>query len=126
MPNQACSVAICLVIAFAMMFGFLRPFGYSASHDPSSFAAVSVERHDVTAGQIEDHGHDDGVADKQSPGHVHAHNPADHSHETASTLAVFEPAFPQVHRSWLIYPPTFADPDATFRLDRPPRPYLAA
>ncbi|MER9557836.1 hypothetical protein [Mesorhizobium sp. M0323] len=110
----------------AMMLGMLRPFGYSASHDPIALAAAAVELHTGLAGQIEDHGHDDGVADEQSPGHFHGHNAADHSHETASTPADFAPTVPQVERSWLNYPPIFVDPGTTFRLERPPRPFLAA
>ncbi|MES0037786.1 hypothetical protein NKJ74_21400 [Mesorhizobium sp. M0046] len=127
MPNRITSAALCLVIALAMMFGVLRPFGYSASHDPIALAAV-VERHGGAAAQIENHGHahDDGVADEQIPGHFHGHNAADHSHETASTPADFAPTVPQVERGWLNYPPTFIDPGTTFRLERPPRPIFAA
>jgi len=40
MPNQACRVAFCLVIAFAMTFELLRPFGYLISHDPTAFVAA--------------------------------------------------------------------------------------
>ncbi|MER9056788.1 hypothetical protein [Mesorhizobium sp. M0228] len=128
MPNRISSPVLCLVIALAMMFGVLRPFGYSASHDPIALAAAAAERHAGAAAQIEDHGHahDDGVADEQSPGHFHGHNAADHSHETASTPADFAPTVPQIERGWLKYQPTFVDPDTTFRLDRPPRPFLAA
>ncbi|MER9876372.1 hypothetical protein [Mesorhizobium sp. M0195] len=119
MPNRIHSTAFCLVIALAVMFGMLRPFGYSASHDPIALAA---------AAQIKDHGHahDDGVSGEQSSDHFHGHNAADHSHETASTPADFAPTIPQLERGWLNYPPTFVDPDTTFRLERPPRPFLAA
>ncbi|MER9210462.1 hypothetical protein NKI54_00070 [Mesorhizobium sp. M0663] len=127
MPNRIHSTVFCLVIALAMMFGVLRPFGYSTSHDPIAIA-TAVERHGGAAAQIEDHGHahDDGVSDEQSLGHFHGHNAADHSHETASTPSDFAPTVPQLERGWLNYPLTFVDPDTTFRLERPPRPILAA
>ncbi|MER9791615.1 hypothetical protein [Mesorhizobium sp. M0213] len=127
MPNRIHSTVFCLVIALAMMFGVLRPFGYSTSHDPIALA-TAVERHGGAGAQIEDHGHahDDGVSGEQSSEHFHGHNAADHSHETASTPADFAPTVPQVERGWLNYPLTFVDPDTTFRLERPPRPFLAA
>ncbi|WP_292854924.1 hypothetical protein [Mesorhizobium sp.] len=105
-----------------------RPLGYSASHDPIAIAASAIERQAEVAAQIENHGHahEDGVADEQSLGHFHGHNAADHSHETASTPVGFAPTVPQVERGWLNYSPTFIDPGATFRLERPPRPFLAA
>ncbi|MER8755714.1 hypothetical protein NKH69_08520 [Mesorhizobium sp. M0976] len=128
MPNRIHSSVFCLVIALAMTFGMLRPVGYSASHDPVALAAATIERQVEAAAQIENHDHanDDGVADEQSAGHFHGHNAADHSHETASTPADFAPTVPQIERGWLKYQPTFVDPDTTFRLDRPPRPFLAA
>ncbi|MER9389628.1 hypothetical protein [Mesorhizobium sp. M0435] len=128
MSNRIRSTVFCLVIALAMMFGVLRPFGYSTSHDPIALAAAAVERHGRAEAQTEDrrHTHDDGVDDEQVPGHFHGHDAADHSHETASTPADFAPTVPQLERGWLNYPPTFVDPGTTFRLERPPRPFLAA
>ncbi|MER9850302.1 hypothetical protein NKJ55_23805 [Mesorhizobium sp. M0106] len=126
MPNRIHSTAFCLVIVLAMMFGVLRPFGYSTSHDPIAVAAV--ERHGGAAAQIEDHGHphDDWVSGEQSSDHFHGHNAADHSHETASRPSDFAPTVPQVERSWLNSSPTFIDPGTVFPLERPPRPFLAA
>ncbi|ESZ11274.1 hypothetical protein X737_29870 [Mesorhizobium sp. L48C026A00] len=113
-----------------MMLGtLLRPFGYSASHDPVARAAVAIERQVAQTGPTEDHGyaHDhEGAADERGSGSLHGHNAADHSHDTASALVPLVPIVPPVGKDWLIYPPCFADLEATFRLDRPPRPFLAA
>ncbi|MER8614508.1 hypothetical protein [Mesorhizobium sp. M1136] len=111
-----------------MLGTLLRPFGYSASHDPVARAAAAIERQAAQTGPTEDHGyaHDSGAADEQSSGYFQGHNAADHSHETASTLVPLVPIIPPVGKGWLIYPASFADLEATFRLDRPPRPFLAA
>jgi hypothetical protein len=129
MPNWVHSATFRLVVAYVMTLGLLlSAIGTSASHNPVAFAAAGAARHAELAGQIEAHGHvhDDGAIDEQSPGHSHGHNPADHSHETASVLPSFAPAVPPVGRNWLIYPPSFANLEASFRLERPPRPIFTA
>ena len=129
MPNWVHSTALRLVIAFAMVLGMLlSPAGSSASHNPVALAAAEAARHAELAAQVEAHGHshDDGEADEQSPGHSHGHNPADHTHETASALPGFaQPALP-TGRGWLAFPPSFADLETRFRLERPPRPIVIA
>ncbi|MER8849525.1 hypothetical protein [Mesorhizobium australicum] len=128
MQNWVHSAAFRLVIAFAMTLGMLlSPVGGSV-HDPIALAAAEAARHAELAGQIEAHGHapDDGAAEEQGPGHSHGHNPADHSHETASTHPDFAPPVPAAGRNWVIYPPSFSDSEASSRIDRPPQPILAA
>ncbi|MER8569670.1 hypothetical protein NKH85_28805 [Mesorhizobium sp. M0924] len=129
MPNRVHSAAFHLVIAFAMTLGMLlSPVGSSVSHDPVAVAAAEAARHAELAGQIETHGHvhDDGATEEQGPGHSHGHNPADHSHETASTHPDFASPVPSAGRNWVIYPPSFSDPETSSRIDRPPQPILAA
>lgn len=129
MPNRAYSAVFRLVIAVAMTIGMLlSPMGSSTSHNPVALAAAEAARHAELAAQIEAHGHshDDGEADEQSPGHSHGHNPADHTHETASTLPDFAPPVPPIGRRWLAHPPSVADLETRFRLERPPRPILLA
>ncbi|WP_222872662.1 hypothetical protein [Hankyongella ginsenosidimutans] len=106
----------------------LSPIGTSTSHNPVALAAAEAARHAELAAQIEAHGHshDDGEADERSPGHSHGHNPADHSHETASTLPDFTQPVPPIGRRWLDYPPSVAALETLFRLERPPRPILLA
>lgn len=106
----------------------LSPIGSSVSHNPIALAAAEAARHADLAAQVEAHGHahDDGVADEQSPGHAHGHDPADHTHETASAAPEFaQPVFPIV-RMWQAHPSSFADPEPGFRLERPPRPIVIA
>jgi uncharacterized protein involved in copper resistance len=129
MPNWAYSAAFRFVIAVAMTIGMLlSPMGSSASHNPVALASAEAARHAELAAQIEahDHSHDDGEVDEQSPGHSHGHNPADHTHETASMLSGIAQPAPSIGRSWLAYPPSFADLETRFRLERPPRPILLA
>lgn len=129
MPTWVHSAAFRLVIAFAMALGMLlSPVGSSASHNPIALAAAEAARHAELAAQIEAHGHshDDGEADEQSPVHSHGHNPADHTHETASTLPDFAQPVPPIGRRWLAHPPSAADLETRFRLERPPRPIFIA
>ena len=129
MSNWVNSTAFRLVIAFAMTLGMLSsPIGSSASHNPIALAAAEAARHAELTAQVEAHGHshDDGEVDEQSPGHSHGHNPADHTHETASTLPEFAHPSPPIGRSWLAWPPAFADLETRFRVERPPRPIAFA
>lgn len=129
MPIWVYSASFRLVVAFAMALGvLLSPMGSSASHNPTALAAAEAARHAELAAQIEKHGHshDDGEADEQTFGHTHGHNPADHTHETASTLPGFAQPSPPIGRSWLVYPPSFDDLEIRFRLERPPRQIVIA
>jgi hypothetical protein len=129
MPNRVRSAAFRLAIALAMTLGvLLPPIGRSMSHNPIAQAAAEAARHAELAAQIEAHGHthDDGEADEQSPGHSHGHNPADHTHETASTLPGFAHPAPPIGQRWRPVPSFFADLGTRFRLERPPRPILLA
>lgn len=129
MPQRVQSVAFRIVISFAMAFGFpLSPLGSSASHNPIALAAADVVRHaalDAPA-DTHDHTHDEGVVDEQSQGHSHGHNPADHTHETASAALDFaQPVFP-IGRIWHAHPPSFANLESGSRLERPPKPVVIA
>ena len=125
MPNWVHSTVFRLVIAIAMTLGMLlSPIGSSASHNPIALAAAEAARHAELVAQIENlgHSHDDGENDEQNSGHSHGHNLADHSHETASTLPFSALIFPPFSRRGFPYPPSFADMETGFRLERPPRP----
>lgn len=129
MSRWVYSAAFRIVVAFTMALGMLfAPVGSSASHNPIALAAAEEARHAELVAQLDahDHAHDDGVADEQSPGHSHGHNPADHTHETASAAPNFaQPVFP-IGRSWQAHPPSLADIEAGFRLERPPRAIIIA
>jgi hypothetical protein len=129
MPNWVNSAAFRFVIALSMALGtLLSSIGSTNSHNPIILAAAEAARHAELAAQIDAHGHahDDGASDEQSPGHAHGHNPADHTHETASAVpGVAQMLFP-IGRTWLAHPPSYVDLEARFRLERPPRPIVVA
>lgn len=129
MPNWVHSAAFRFAIALAMTLGMLlSQIGSSASHNPIALAAAEAARHAELAAQVDNHGHshDDGEVDEQSPFHSHGHNPADHSHETASMLPYLAPIVPPFGRRWLAYQPSFADLGTGLQLERPPRPIFIA
>lgn len=129
MSSWAHSAAFRIAIAAVMTLGMLlSAMGGAISHNPAALAANQAARHAELAVQLADHGHvhDDGMDDEQSPGHLHGHNPADHSHETPNTLADLKAPAPPIGRAWHPHPPVFVDPDATFPFERPPRPTFAA
>lgn len=129
MPIWAYSAVFRLVIAVAMTISMLlSPIGSSASHNPIALASTEAARHAELAPQIEaqGHSHDDGEADERSPGHSRGHNPADHTHETASTLPYFAQPVPPIGRRWLAHALSAADLETRFRLERPPRPIFLA
>jgi hypothetical protein len=125
MPTQVQNAAFRLALAVAMTLGLLlSPVGNSASHNPAALAAAEVERHTELEAHLAQHGHvhEDGSEDEQCPGHLHGHNPADHSHESPDTLsAVNAPPCP-FGPAWQACPATVADLGMTFRFERPPRP----
>ena len=64
----------------------LAPLPLASAHDPLALAAAESARHAaLVAQEIAEHGHshDDGEAHEQSGGHMHGHDPADHSHQFA-------------------------------------------
>lgn len=129
MPRWVHSTAFRFVVAFTMALGMvLSPTGRSVSHNPIALAVAEAARHAELAAQVEAHGHahDDGLAGEQSPGHAHGHNPADHTHESASAALDFaQPVLP-IRRMWQAYPPLFANLESGFRLERPPKPIVIA
>lgn len=129
MLNWSRSAAFRFVLAVAMAFGLLlSPIGIAVSHNPIVLAAAEAARHAELAAQIEDHGHahDDGEPNEQSAGHSHGHNPTDHSHETPAPPPDLVLTNPLFERSWRAPAPTVSNPALSNRLDRPPRPLLAA
>jgi hypothetical protein len=113
-----------LIVALAMMIGVVSFLSHTASlHNPEILQAIEQVRHASLAdGAVDkDHVHDEGLEEERQPGHVHGHNPADHSHETmGSAVMLAELGCTKVTASRSephqnIYGEPF------FRLDRPPR-----
>lgn len=79
--------AIALLLAVALACA--PPFNVLA-HNPAVLAASETERHaalGMTGIADPDHGHshDDADPEERRPGHVHGHDPTDHSHDTGQS-----------------------------------------
>ena len=113
-----------LAIAIALIFA---PLPLGPAHDPVSLAAAEMARHAVLQAEIAEHGHahDDGHEHEQSSGHMHGHDPADHSHQS-----VFVPCSAS-HWSllpaqcWPLTVSEIRDPATASAIDRPPKQILA-
>jgi hypothetical protein len=113
-------LAFTLVMACCLL---LPPIAHLAPGDPSSIPVSEVERYAVMVSEDDNHGHshDDTRSGPRHAGHAHAHNPADHSHDTP-TVAHFQTQ-PLI---WAGGRPAagVSDPDIqnlSFRIERPPR-----
>lgn len=129
MPNRVNRAMLCLVVALAMAFGSLLPHASdSSTHDPVALAAAEAERHGQFEADIAGHGHshDDGQEYERSTGHMHGHNPADHSHETPTTPSGSEAVVPTLVQNVVPTAHDTAHLDTTYRLERPPRPIVIA
>jgi hypothetical protein len=106
----------------------LAPLPLASAHDPLALSAAEAARHAaLVAQEIAEHGHshEDGDDHEQSPGHMHGHDPADHSHQFAffpgNAGHCGLPA-PQRWPSFLIGPP---DPATGFGIERPPKSMMS-
>lgn len=107
----------------------LAPLPLASAHDPLALSAAEAARHAALVAQdIAEHGHshEDGDDHEQSPGHMHGHDPADHSHQFAffpGNAGHWGLPAPQRWPSFLSGPP---DPATGFGIDRPPKSMLSA
>jgi hypothetical protein len=85
--GQELIALIRLLVICAVMFGLIALPGIgSASHSPQTWIASETDRHAELAaiGTSEaTHSHEDGEPVEQALGHLHGHDPADHSHQQA-------------------------------------------
>lgn len=122
--GSVASFTINTVIALTMV---LFSFGVNATHDPIAFPSVETERHIALASEAGDlgHIHDDDMLDettgKHIPGHLHGHNPLDHSHETPAYVSQQSLIFTGGGGAWNAKPPLSPDLELSFSIDRPPR-----
>ena len=102
----------------------LAPLPLASAHDPLELSAAEAARHAaLVAQEIAEHGHshDDGEAHEQSGGHMHGHDPADHSHQFAffaGSASQWGLPAPQRWPSSRSGPP---DPATGSGIDRPPK-----
>lgn len=128
MPAWIRNVALRLVIALAMTVGLvLSPISVAISHGPAMLGSLAKVFTVPDGGHGHGHGHshdDDGPTDREA-GHAH-HNPADHSHDQPDRATYAALTAPSLRQNWWAAASTVAEPQAPARLDRPPRPFLAA
>lgn len=124
MPAWIRHSALRLVIALAMAIGLvLSPISVAVSHGPAMLGSHGP----LFAVPDDGHGHshdDDGPTNREA-GHAH-HNPADHSHDQPDRATYAALTAPSLRQNWWAAAPSAAEPQAPARLDRPPRPFLAA
>lgn len=124
MSRQQITFAIRVLVGIAFLIGlFVSPARYLASHDVLQMTQAEADRHAELAAQFDEHGHthDDGVADEKRSGHLHGHNPADHSHETAAAPLLTTPLLVGGPKSWLAGRALALDPSYVLSFERPPR-----
>lgn len=119
-------IAIGLIMAVALS---LAPAMNVVTHNSAVLAQAEIERH-LALVETDHHGghtHEDGDDQEQRPGHLHGHNAADHSHDTAGRIADdCTPASVSIIRQLVVTLQSYVDPDYSFRLERPPRTLMQA
>jgi hypothetical protein len=102
----------------------VAPLPLASAHNPLALAAADSERHaDLMAQEIAEHGHshDDGEAHEQSGGHMHGHDPADHSHQFAFFAGSASHWGLPAPQRWPSSRSGQPDPAAGSGIDRPPK-----
>jgi hypothetical protein len=112
------------MMAMAIMAALiLAPLPIASAHDPVALAAAEMTRYAALQAEIAEHGHahDDGEGQEQSSGHMHGHDPADHSHQTVyiTGTASHESKLPA--QDWPSSLSSVDDPGTAFGIDRPPK-----
>ena len=119
-------IAIGLIMAIALSFA---PAMNVVAHNPAVLAQAELERHLalVEADHHHGHAHEDGDDQEQRSGHLHGHNAADHSHDTAGRIADdCTPPSVSIIRQLVVTLQSYVDPDYSFRLERPPQSLMQA
>ena len=117
-----------VVTTILVIMGLAFTPGYVlASHCPDPLATAELVRHaDLGAETVSDHGHshEDGDSDERGPGHVHGHDPADHSHQLTFTAPASVPPLQVTGQGWQLpgQSALLGEPDSG--LERPPRSVL--
>ncbi|EIM72204.1 hypothetical protein A33O_20520 [Nitratireductor aquibiodomus RA22] len=116
MPKQAQRAVLHLALAFAMALGWLLPHtAHASSPARALFSTAEIEQ---SAGNLHQH--------ERAGGHTDQHNPADHAHETPTTPPGNGAELPPPVQGAAPMPPDRLNFDATYRLERPPRPIAIA
>jgi hypothetical protein len=117
------------MIAIFMAFSLsAAPVNVSSAHDSIALIQAESVRHAALGAAVIErehgHSHEDGTEDEQAAGHIHGHDPADHSHQFAYICSnsdfwtVGEP------KSWPNLLVDLVHTRATYGIDRPPKRVL--
>lgn len=113
-----------LAVALLVFCLVLAPLPLASAHDPLALSGAEAERHAaMMAQEIAEHGHshDDGDPHEPEAGHLHGHDPADHSHQIGFFgVSSSQLALPALQR-WPSVQAEFPDPATGFGIERPPK-----
>lgn len=118
-------VAITVVCALALI-----PLPASPLHDPLDATLAEDLRHAaLDAEAIEEqhgHTHEDGTEEEQTAGHMHGHDPADHSHNFAHLSSSANHWSTDGATGWPKSLSDLVQSSTTFGIERPPKLALTA
>ncbi|PLC48099.1 hypothetical protein CR159_20155 [Pollutimonas subterranea] len=125
MQNRFGRSTLRFITAIAMILSILLtlPMAQSASHNPLALASAEKLRHAELSVEISDHGHshDFGLEEEKQAGHLHGHNPVDHSHEIQNLPPEVAVALASIPQTWDLVPSLSKLPHHSFLLERPPK-----
>jgi hypothetical protein len=120
-PNDR-AMAVLLILAL-----LIAP-GLGSSILGASLQTPAVQHTAADLSGVDDHGHhhDDGKAGTDALGHLHGHDPADHSHQVGFVPQVPAQVAPSTSREWPGDTPSVVAPSTPDGIERPPKPVLRA
>lgn len=97
-----------------------------AAHNPGTLSRIQVERHATLKVQHADDGHvhKDGDLEEGASGHLHGHNPGDHSHETARAALTVAVVTVEAREALPAVSDRLAPESLASSLERPPKPVV--
>lgn len=116
------TLAYCLMVSLVLSIA-LSSFTMTQSHLPGQQAAAEKVKHAESAMKVHEHGHShhDGEDHERNEGHVHGHNPADHSHEKPYVVFIALPTRAVTPNSHDIDAGNEPKADTIGCLERPPK-----
>jgi ABC-type nickel/cobalt efflux system permease component RcnA len=115
--RSAATILLALALAFAPRFAGI-------AHDPLSLAMAEQARHAGLAdsGDVDHHHeHDHGEAGERHAGHLHGHDPSDHTHDTGQAVPFLMAAGVRLDATLISAGSPGHDDGERERLERPPR-----
>lgn len=100
------------------------PLPLGSFHDALALSTAEIARHSALAMQdTAEHGHthEEGESQEQAPGHLHGHDPVDHSHQFAFFVSGDGDWGLPAPQRWALFVGDPPDPAFAFSIDRPPK-----